>query len=97
MIFLICIHIVGHETQPTAEKLSSLTNQFLTPMSGSHKDVQVIGKSYSNDERTCFVCYTSQANSLPEGVYAEFRVRDIKATLVILETKRRHLLKPREM
>lgn len=69
-------------------------------MRGSHKDVQVIGKSYTNDERTVFrLLYipSKQFDSLPEEVYAEFRARDMKATLDILETKRRHLLKSREM
>lgn len=41
----------------------------------------------------CFVSYESQANSLPEGIYAEFGARDVKATSDPPEAKRRCLIK----
>lgn len=43
---------MGHETQFTREKLSSLANQFSTHMHGSHKDVPLMEKSDTNEEGT---------------------------------------------
>lgn len=52
VIALIFNHTMGHETQFTREKLSSLANQFSTHMLGSHKDVPLMEKSDTNEEGT---------------------------------------------
>lgn len=70
MISLICNHTVGHATQSTRQKLSSLANQCPTPMRGSHKDVlQMEKKSDTRDEGKVCVQFATR-NSMQANNYA---------------------------
>ena len=72
----------------TREKLSSLANQFPTPMCGSYKDVLLMEKSETREEGKACVQFAI-CNSSKQLCCIEFRAWDMKATLDSPETKRR--------